>query len=148
MTIAAFAFVYLFGGLTFIPLLLAAILIPAWRLLPLQDEQDTRPAAVDGDSLDASKSVEQIKAEQAEHQAPDAAASGTFAVLRSYNFPSATAALTGRANNTNTSTHANPGDGAADTGFVFRVAVGIEDLVEESGDGVEEADVDAKGDED
>lgn len=39
-------------------------------------------------------------------------------------------------------------DGTADAGFVFRVAVGIEDLVEETGNGVEETHVDAKGDED
>ena len=39
-------------------------------------------------------------------------------------------------------------DGAADTRFVFGVAVWVQDLVEERGEGVEEAGVDAKGEED
>ena len=39
-------------------------------------------------------------------------------------------------------------DGAADAGFVLGVAVWIQDLVHEAGEGVEEADVDAEGEED
>jgi len=38
--------------------------------------------------------------------------------------------------------------GKGHTGFGFGEAVGLEDLVQEGGDGVEEADVDAEGDED
>jgi hypothetical protein len=39
-------------------------------------------------------------------------------------------------------------DGAADSRFVLGVAVWVQDLVEERGEGVEEARVDAKGEED
>jgi hypothetical protein len=39
-------------------------------------------------------------------------------------------------------------DCAGDAGFCFGEAVGAEDLVEEGGDAVEEADVDGEGDED
>lgn len=39
-------------------------------------------------------------------------------------------------------------DGAADAGFVLGVAVWVQDLVEERGEGVEETGVDAKGEED
>lgn len=43
-------------------------------------------------------------------------------------------------------THDNK-DSATDTGFVFFKAVRIQDLIEEGGEGVEEADVDAECDE-
>nr|POF05418.1 putative ph domain-containing protein [Quercus suber] len=104
MTLASLAFTYVLGGLTFVPLLLVLILVPAWYLLPTADRSDAvkdvtkrtgqneelaDSSSVDGQDLGATG---------------DGAASGTFAVLRSYHFQSALTALnakTGNAANTN-----------------------------------------------
>lgn len=104
MTLASWAFTYVLGGLTFVPLLLAAILIPAWYLLPKLDD-DIRiggPARTGGKG----KEVISVKAGDSTDEAParEGAASGTFAVLRSYHVQAAMTALnakTGNAANTN-----------------------------------------------
>lgn len=109
MTLTTFILTYLFGGLTFLPLLIAAIVAPAWLLLPRVGDEDVAsdrlediPGHVDKDkarrpSQDAVLVQEQ---EQEEKYSPEGAASGTFAVLRSYNFHSATSSLNARTNST------------------------------------------------
>lgn len=108
MTLTTIVAAYLLGGITFIPLLLAAVLIPAWLFLPQYHEQDRNTSANkstheeqdvtgQGQGEDGSK-------EQTPHVSTDGngAASATFAVLRSYHFPSAVAALNVRAPNSGT----------------------------------------------
>ncbi|KAK5154153.1 hypothetical protein LTS14_006838 [Recurvomyces mirabilis] len=100
MTLTTFAVVYVLGGLTFLPLLLAAILLPAWLALPRREVTD---AAVVRDKQAVGSGSKNGRIGQAvdvpgerEGEAifeGSAAAGASFAVLRSYHFPSATAAL-------------------------------------------------------
>nr|POE90020.1 putative ph domain-containing protein [Quercus suber] len=104
MTLTSLAFTYVLGGLTFIPLLLALVLIPAWYLLPTVDPgDDVKEIAGKHDIIDDLAASSSVNRKDAEF-AGEGAASGTFAVLRSYHFQSALSALnakTGNAASTN-----------------------------------------------
>nr|AHX24196.1 putative integral membrane [Cercospora beticola] len=99
MTLRALLYAYVIGGLTFIPLLVAAILIPAWYLLP-RAEQGKSSGQRDGDDGEKRDSKTHRKGPHARSFSGDAAASGTFAVLRRYDFQAALTALNGRTNST------------------------------------------------
>ncbi|KAK5114239.1 hypothetical protein LTR85_010304 [Meristemomyces frigidus] len=100
MTFTTFAVTYVFGGLTFLPLLLAVVLLPAWLLLPRAKDSGERAThkSVLGEDDEASR--EALLAAQNEKydvgNTAGGAASATFAVLRSHHFPSALAALNAR----------------------------------------------------
>ena len=102
MTFKALLYAYLLGGLTFIPLVLAAILGLAWTLLPKVDEavKPKKSDAAVGKSVggkDDKKAIDELLAQKHE-QISDGGASGTFAVLRKYDFQAAQAALNARNN--------------------------------------------------
>ncbi|CAK1359164.1 unnamed protein product [Cercospora beticola] len=99
MTLRALLYAYVIGGLTFIPLLVAAILIPAWYLLP-RAEQGKSSGQQDEDYGEERDSKTHRKGPHARSFSGDAAASGTFAVLRRYDFQAALTALNGRTNST------------------------------------------------
>ncbi|KAK3113086.1 hypothetical protein LTR53_009960 [Teratosphaeriaceae sp. CCFEE 6253] len=101
MTFTTLAIVYVLGGLTFLPLLIAAVLIPAWLLLP-RTESGPPGGNRDEASTGASQKEKDDAAERLEKDSfsageGSAAAEATFAVLREYHFPSALAALNARA---------------------------------------------------
>ncbi|PPJ59791.1 hypothetical protein CBER1_04360 [Cercospora berteroae] len=99
MTLRALLYAYVIGGLTFIPLLVAAILIPAWYLLP-RAEQGKSSGQRDEEDGEERDSKTHRKGPHARSFSGDAAASGTFAVLRRYDFQAALTALNGRTNST------------------------------------------------
>jgi len=94
------AIAYVLGGLTFLPLVFATVLASAWYLLPrIRDTDESSsgqksdaPAAHEGDG------VEEQRNRSRQESFSDAGASGTFAVLRQYDFPSAVGALNARNN--------------------------------------------------
>ncbi|KAF2214515.1 hypothetical protein CERZMDRAFT_28695, partial [Cercospora zeae-maydis SCOH1-5] len=98
MTVRALLYAYVIGGLTFIPLLVAAIVIPAWYLLP-RAEQGKSSGQREGERDDEDTKT-RGKGPHARSFSGDAAASGTFAVLRRYDFQAALTALNGRNNST------------------------------------------------
>lgn len=99
MPFITFAVTYLLGGLTFLPLLLLTLLTPAWFLLP-----EGKRSCRDGiDQLVTEEEREEterlLKAQDEKYtNTAEAAISGTFAVLRSYHFPTAAAALNTKGN--------------------------------------------------
>ncbi|KAK5163364.1 uncharacterized protein LTR77_010737 [Saxophila tyrrhenica] len=102
MTFKGLLYVYLLGGLTFIPLVLAAVLIPAWLLLPkVEDESGQKQKGVKNGSKAEGRDK---KNEDDTHavSSTEAAAEATFAVLRTYDFPAANAALNARHSSGNT----------------------------------------------
>ncbi|KXT10666.1 hypothetical protein AC579_6344 [Pseudocercospora musae] len=114
MTFRAYLFTYIFGGLTFIPLLLAAILIPAWYLQPRVSNIEATKAG-NGSEGEKPKSNEEESGNAKETgHTNDAAASGTFAVLRRYDFQAAITAINAR-NNTGSS-NANDGNAVGENG--------------------------------
>jgi hypothetical protein len=89
----SFLFVYILGGLTFIPLLLAAALLHAYISLPVRKDEDRAQSESNeesiirpGDDTDAIKQVQKTLGEKFptrnEHDAEVAA--GYFAVCREY----------------------------------------------------------------
>ncbi|GIZ37943.1 hypothetical protein CKM354_000137100 [Cercospora kikuchii] len=100
MTLRALLYAYVIGGLTFIPLLVAAILIPAWYLLPRAEQGKSSGQRDDEDDGNGHESKTHRKGPHARSFSGDAAASGTFAVLRRYDFQAALTALNGRTNST------------------------------------------------
>lgn len=110
MSLSLFLITYLLGGLTFLPLILAALLIPAWLLLP----QTGREVS---DLLDGEKKDDTAKggdAEEVDTFSPDDdAATGSFAVLRSFNLPSALAALSAKDKAAQSADGVAAGDGVA-----------------------------------
>ncbi|EMC98171.1 hypothetical protein BAUCODRAFT_32171 [Baudoinia panamericana UAMH 10762] len=124
MGFLAYLFVYVFGGLTFLPLVLVAVLAALWALLPdannaaksasILDEQDQS-----GSEGESKENGEIAKTELEDRGTSDGsvAASCTLAVLRSYHLPSAVAALNARnavPNGASSTSHAANGslDGA------------------------------------
>ncbi|TKA23662.1 hypothetical protein B0A50_06498 [Salinomyces thailandicus] len=94
MTSTTLAAAYLLGGLTFLPLVLATVLTLAWLLLP----QRTKAGDTHDDALISQKERDETEAflrtqDEKYSDVADAAASGTFAVLRTYHFTAALAAL-------------------------------------------------------
>ena len=102
MTFRALLYAYIFGGLTFLPLVLAAILGLGWTLLPKVDEavklkKGDATSKKDVGDKDGKTAIDDLLAKKHE-EISDGAASGTFAVLRKYDFQAANAALNARNN--------------------------------------------------
>ncbi|KAK4540633.1 hypothetical protein LTR36_009064 [Oleoguttula mirabilis] len=97
MTFTTLAVTYVLGGLTFLPLLLTAVLLPAWLLLPRVSKTGDGAGYTGVLDEEDKASKEALLAAQKDNydagNTADGAASGTFAVLRSHHFPSALAAL-------------------------------------------------------
>ncbi|KAF2486044.1 hypothetical protein BDY17DRAFT_320874 [Neohortaea acidophila] len=112
MTLSTLLFTYVLGGLTFLPLLLAAVLVPAWLWLPKVEDgkQESGKDDKDGKTRRAGALLAGLRDEKEE-----SASSGTFAVLRRHDFQAAVTAFNAR-NNATTATGAPPGDGTSDTG--------------------------------
>ena len=103
MTLSTLVFVYILGGVTFLPLLLAAVLLPSWLLLPKVEEEvgeRKRGDAYLENEKDGHTREQEAKDKQAyaASTTPDNGAAGTFAVLRRYDFPAANAVLTAKSN--------------------------------------------------
>ncbi|WPH01759.1 putative ph domain-containing protein [Acrodontium crateriforme] len=113
MTFQTLALTYVLGGLTFVPLLLAAIIIPAWYLLPqvAKEGHHNEKAKVHGCEAD----TEPTESFEDEKFGGEGAASGTFAVLRSYNLQAALTALNARTNNGSSTTATEATDGTSET---------------------------------
>lgn len=117
MGLRTLALTYVVGGLTFLPVLLVATLAVAWYLLPTSDD-----AKEHGRKNDASRQASQERGQQAKEKRErhesvgETAASGTFAVLRQYDFAAAVGALNARNNNNNNQASAGGGAGAAGGG--------------------------------
>ena len=91
MTFKSLLSAYLLGGVTFLPLLLIAVVATAWYTFPQVPDQDRalKRDGKEGDEVDSkSKDVGQEDSFSSE-----GAANATFAVLRSYNFQTALSAL-------------------------------------------------------
>ena len=85
-----FVLAYLFGGITFLPLLVAAVLLHAHLTFPYREDagQQSSPAVDDlvqhGDDIDALRAVQKDDSKvRASHHESDVAA-GYFAVCREY----------------------------------------------------------------
>ena len=91
VTISAFVFIYVVGGLTFVPLLLAAILCHAYLTFPAWDPQVSTDASSKGATQGHAASDDALKSEldslpdelKPRSHEPDVAA-GYFAVCREY----------------------------------------------------------------
>ncbi|KAK4495321.1 hypothetical protein PRZ48_013652 [Zasmidium cellare] len=113
MSFRTLVFTYLLGGLTFLPLVLAAVLASAWYLLPKAGHAEEPQR--DGAEEKRTEGVEEVDKEgrhsrSRQESTSDAGASGTFAVLRKYDFQAAIQALNARQNGT--ATGAAPGNDA------------------------------------
>ena len=112
-TLSQLLFVYVLGGLTFVPLVLAAVLVPAWLALPKVEEGgDGKTKGGEGKKDADEKEKEKLQVSQEEQYASDGDdgnASGTFAVLRKYDLAAATSALAARSGTHNAG---GAGDGA------------------------------------
>ena len=101
MSLKTLATVYVLGGLTFLPTLLAIVLGAAWLLLPhIQGAKsdDTKPRRnKEGDGKADSQSSQEYNPDRDAGPDSSGAASATFAVLREYHFPSAVAVLNAKA---------------------------------------------------
>lgn len=96
MTFKSLLSAYLLGGVTFLPLLLIAVVATAWYTFPQVPDQDRalKRDGKEGDEVDSkSKDVGQEDSFSSE-----GAANATFAVLRSYNFQTALSALGAKPN--------------------------------------------------
>lgn len=105
---------YIVGGFTFIPLVVIVTLLLAWYLAPKHETNTThtKPAAVSLGVAGEAKSQE-LGHKTGQQLSGAAAASGTFAVLRRYDFQAATAALSARNNaGSNGIANATPADGS------------------------------------
>lgn len=121
MTLRALLYAYILGGLTFLPLVLAVVVAIGWRLLPKVDETaEVKKGDIiekqSARSEDDKKAIDDLLAKKHE-EISDGGASGTFAVLRKYDFQAANAALTARNNASgNTAGGGAAGDSGAETG--------------------------------
>ena len=98
MTFKTLFYAYILGGLTFIPLVLAAVLIPAWLLLPRVEDGGGTKREDEGAEKREKDDVKSKDAPELKGKEGDEGASGTFAVLRTFDFPTAIAALNARNN--------------------------------------------------
>jgi len=108
MSLRSLAIAYLLGGLTFLPLLVATVVTIAWYALP-RTKENGEENGVRGVGTDVVRERERdvssnVPPLQEDNVAGDAAASATFAVLRSYNFPAALSALNARNSTTGSGT--------------------------------------------
>ncbi len=96
MTFKLLLWTYLLGGLTFIPLLLLLVVLPAWLLLPKvvkdAEPRDERRSK----SRELQETEDELSRDVDGSAAVEAAAEATFAVLRAYDFQAANAALNSR----------------------------------------------------
>ena len=92
MTLSTLLITYLLGGLTFIPLLLAAVFVPAWLALPKVERGSDSNETIKKEG-DAHESNDDLSKDVTTDEKEDRGASGTFAVLRRYDLPAANAAL-------------------------------------------------------
>jgi len=116
MGLTSFLLAYILGGLTFLPLLLIVILVPAWTLLPRVDNADRAAVLASGEAPlkeQDEKDKDEATTRSRVNSQVDAAASGTFAVLRRYDFQAAMSALSARSN-----AGKNPGLDAGSSGGV------------------------------
>lgn len=100
MGLRSLAIAYLLGGLTFIPLLVATVVTIAWYASPRTEDKEGENG-VRGVGAEIERGRERgvssnAPSPQEDNVVGDAAASGTFAVLRSYNFSAALSALNSR----------------------------------------------------
>jgi hypothetical protein len=107
MTFKSLLYAYLLGGVTFLPLLLVAIVATAWFTFPQVPDKDRTPTRDD-------KQVDELELKskdvsQGDSSSSEGAANATFAVLRSYNFQTALSAL-----GTKTNAASNGADAAGD----------------------------------
>lgn len=93
MGLRTLLFTYVFGGLTFIPLLLLAVLAPAWYLLPRTTGSDGKDAGSKESEEAEGKDEVAIEKQRQDSNTGDIGASGSFAVLRRYDFQAALTAL-------------------------------------------------------
>ena len=96
MSLATLVFAYLLGGVTFLPLLIAITLILLWYCLPTATGGDHEPHHEGGGWGDLPAGEKDGGVYEGTHTI-DGSASAIFAVLRTYNFPLALAALNARA---------------------------------------------------
>ena len=117
MTFRALLYAYVFGGLTFIPLLLVVVVGLGWTLLPRVDEAaeaKRKDSVTEQRSEDDKKAIDELLAKKHE-EISEGGACGTFAVLRKYDFQAANAALIARHNaSTNATGTGTTGDGNAE----------------------------------
>nr|OQO32389.1 hypothetical protein B0A51_00449 [Rachicladosporium sp. CCFEE 5018] len=118
MSLSTILYAYLIGGITFLPLLILAIVLPAWLTLPQTKEgaasttRDERKIAKGKYDADAQR--------EDELSSYDSAASGNFAVLRSYNFQSALAALNAKSNTGPDSSNGGGENGSQESMSVYQ----------------------------
>jgi hypothetical protein len=101
---------YLLGGVTFLPLLLIAVVATAWFTFPKVHDQGADGTKNDGAKKDTSVDVK--GAVQEDTFSPDGAANATFAVLRSYNLQTALSALNTKPNSASNGAGEGSGEGA------------------------------------
>jgi len=110
MSLTTLLSAYLIGGVTFLPLLLIAVVATAWFTFPKVLDQDADGTKDDGAKRDTS--VDGKGAAQEDTFSPDGAANATFAVLRSYNFQTALSALNTKPSIASNGAGEGMGDGA------------------------------------
>lgn len=91
MTFKSLLSAYLLGGVTFLPLLLIAVVATVWYTSPQVPDQD-RTSKRDGEKKDEAD-LKSKDVGQEDSFSSEGAANATFAVLRSYNFQTALSAL-------------------------------------------------------
>jgi hypothetical protein len=96
MTFKSLLSAYLLGGVTFLPLLLIAVVATAWYTFPQVPDQDRTPKK-DGEQ-GAEVDLKSKDVGQEDNFSSEGAANATFAVLRSYNFQTALSALGSKPN--------------------------------------------------
>ena len=109
MSLTTLLYAYLLGGVTFLPLLLIAVVATAWFTFPKVHDQGADGTKDDGAKKDTS--VDSKGAVQ-EDTFPDGAANATFAVLRSYNLQTALSALNTKPNSASNGAGEGSGEGA------------------------------------
>lgn len=110
---------YILGGLTFVPLLLLAILIPAWYLSPRVDKGASTKRAEAAKAKELADAVLQEKdgeRSRGHSLTGETAASGTFAVLRQYDFQAAVSALNAKSAGTGNGMPGTDGSAVGDGG--------------------------------
>lgn len=101
---------YLIGGVTFLPLLLIAIVATAWFTFPQVPKNDQQTQTRD-DKQGENVSFKSKDASQEDSFSPEGAANATVAVLRSYNFQTALSALGTKPNAASNGTADAAGEG-------------------------------------
>jgi hypothetical protein len=109
MSLTTLLYAYLLGGVTFLPLLLIAVVATAWFTSPKVHDQGAVGTKDDGANKDT---VVDSKGAAQEDTSPDGAANATFAVLRSYNLQTALSTLNTKPNSASNGAGEGVGEGA------------------------------------